>query len=49
MRKVMLQKFLMNPNSWNTKRETPKPTVAAEDDDDFVDGTNENVGPRAQM
>jgi hypothetical protein len=52
MRKVMLQKFLMHPFSWNTKRENPEPTVAAEDDDDddyddFVHSTNDSVGPEA--
>lgn len=46
--KVMLQKFLLHPNSWNTNKEKPEPTVVVEDDDDdFVDSTNNSVGPGA--
>lgn len=46
MRKVMLQKFLIHPFSWNTKKENPEPTVSDEDDgdDDFVDSTNDSLG-----
>jgi hypothetical protein len=41
MRKVMLQKFLIHPNSWITKKEKPETTLVAEDDDDdaFVHST----------
>ena len=51
MRKVMLQKFLVHPYSWNAKKENPE-LVAAEDDDEYeddddFDSTNESVGPEA--
>ena len=42
----MLQKFLIHPFSWNTKKENPEPTVSDEDDgdDNFVDSTNDSLG-----